>query len=118
MDDDGLGPCARFGRSSHRRGIWPGWIELVARAGSVKSVDELIEAADSGLRIGTLRLDTLELVGYGTLSKNGRSYKNYALTFFPSMVGMGEAISNASVDVCTLAQPYAESVVRESGATT
>lgn len=92
-------------------------IELVARAGSVKSVDELIEAADSGLRIGTLRLDTLELVGYGTLSKNGRSYKDYTLTFFPSMVGMGEAISNASVDVCTLAQPYAESVVRESGAT-
>lgn len=91
-------------------------IELVARAGSVTSVDELIAAAGTGLRIGTLRLDTLELVGYGTLSKNGRSYEDYELTFFPSMVGMGEAIANGSVDVCTLAQPYAESVVREAGA--
>lgn len=92
-------------------------IELVARAGSVKSVDELIAAAGTGLRIGTLKLDTLELVGYGTLSKHGKSYKDYELTFFPSMVGMGEAIANASVDVCTLAQPYAESVVRQAGAT-
>lgn len=92
-------------------------IELVARSGSVKSVGEFIAAAGTGLRIGTLKLDTLELVGYGTLSKNGRSYNDYALTFFPSMVGMGQAIANASVDVCTLAQPYAESVVRQAGAT-
>lgn len=91
-------------------------IELVARNGSVSSVDELIAEAGKGLRIGTLRLDTLELVGYGTLSKNGKSYNDYDMTFFNSMVGMGEAIANARVDVCTLAQPYAESVVRETGA--
>jgi len=91
-------------------------IELVARNGSVSSVDELIAAAGQGLRIGTLRLDTLELVGYGTLSKHGKSYDDYDMTFFNSMVGMGEAIANGRVDVCTLAQPYAESVVRETGA--
>lgn len=90
-------------------------IELVARKGSVKNVQELIAAAGKGLRIGTLRLDTLELVGYGTLSKHGKSYNDYKMTFFPSMVGMGEALANGSLDVCTLAQPYAESVVRQAG---
>jgi NitT/TauT family transport system substrate-binding protein len=92
-------------------------IELVARKGSVKSVDEFIAAAGHGLRVGTLRLDTLELVGYGTMSKHGKSYADYKMTFFPSMVGMGEAIANGTLDVCTLAQPYAENVVENSGAT-
>jgi NitT/TauT family transport system substrate-binding protein len=91
-------------------------IELVARKGSVKTVAEFIAAAGTGLRVGTLRLDTLELVGYGTMSKNGKSYKDYKMTFFPSMVGMGEGIANASIDVCTLAQPYAEMVVSQNGA--
>lgn len=91
-------------------------IELVARKGSVDSVAALIAQAGKGLRIGTLRLDTLELVGYGTLSQHGKTYGDYQMTFFNSMVGMGEAIANAKVDVCTLAQPYAESVVREAGA--
>lgn len=92
-------------------------IELVARKGSVKNVREFIAAAGKGLRVGTLRLDTLELVGYGTMSKHGKSYSDYNMTFFPSMVGMGEAIANGSLDVVTLAQPYAENVVRNSGAT-
>jgi hypothetical protein len=57
-------------------------IELVARSGSVKNVNELIKAAGSGLRIGTLHLDTLELVTIGTLAMHGKSYKDYALKFF------------------------------------
>jgi NitT/TauT family transport system substrate-binding protein len=89
-------------------------IELVARKGTVKTVDEFIAAAGKGLRVGTLKLDTLELVGYGTMSKHGKSYKDYSMTFFPSMVGMAEALFNSAVDVCTLAQPYAETVVRQA----
>lgn len=92
-------------------------IELVAREGSVTSVEEFIEAAGQGLRVGTLRLDTLELVAYGTMSKNGLSYADYDMTFFNGMPGMGEALINGNVDVCTLAQPYAETVVKESGGT-
>jgi len=89
-------------------------IELVAREGSVKNVNEFVAAAGKGLRVGTLKLDTLELVGYGTMSQNGKSYGDYAMTFFPSMVGMGEALTSGAVDVCTLAQPYAESVVKQA----
>lgn len=91
-------------------------IELVARKESVRSVEEFIDAAGRGLRVGTLRLDTLELVGYGTMSRHGKSYDDYRMTFFPSMVGMGEAIANKALDVCTLAQPYAENVVANQGA--
>ncbi|QKI88943.1 ABC transporter substrate-binding protein [Thiomicrorhabdus xiamenensis] len=90
-------------------------IELVARKGSVANVNEFIEKAGKKLRVGTLRLDTLELVAHGVMSQNGVSYDDYEMTFFPSMVGMGEALINGSVDVCTLAQPYAEMVVKEAG---
>lgn len=92
-------------------------IELVARKDSVANVNEFIGKAGKKLRVGTLRLDTLELVGYGVMSQNGVSYDDYDMTFFPSMVGMGEALINGSVDVCTLAQPYAEMVVKEAGGT-
>jgi NitT/TauT family transport system substrate-binding protein len=98
-------------------GSGKGGIELVARKGSVKSLNELAQAANEGLRIGTLQLDTLELVVYGHLKKLGVDYKEYKMTFFPSMVGMGEALIKDSVDVCSLAQPYAQNVVAESGGT-
>jgi NitT/TauT family transport system substrate-binding protein len=91
-------------------------IELVARAGSVKNVNEFVAAAGKGLRVGTLRLDTLELVAYGTMAMHGKKYDDYAMQFFPSMVGMGEAIASSAVDVCSLAQPYAESVVAQNNA--
>ncbi len=92
-------------------GSGKGGIELVARQGSVESVDELAQAAGTGLKVGTLRLDTLELVTYGTMKKAGVSYDDYRLTFFPSMVGMGEALIKSRVDVCSLAQPYGATVV-------
>lgn len=91
-------------------------IELVAREGSVKNVEEFRQAAGTGLRVGTLRLDTLELVAYGHIADANATYDDYEMTFFPSMVGMGEAIANGSLDVCTLAQPYAEQVVQQAGA--
>lgn len=91
-------------------------IELVARKGSITNLDDLKAAAGKGLKVGTLRLDTLELVAYGHISAAGHSYDDYQMTFFPSMVGMGEAIANGSLDVCTLAQPYAEQVVQQAGA--
>jgi NitT/TauT family transport system substrate-binding protein len=89
-------------------------IELVGRNGSVKNLDELKQASGQGLRIGTLQLDTLELVVYGHLKKLGVDYSGYEMTFFPSMVGMGEALIEESVDVCSLAQPYAETVVSQA----
>jgi len=91
-------------------------IALVARAGSVKNINEMIAAAGSGLRVGTLHLDTLELVTYGSMAMRGKSYKDYAMQFFPSMVGMGEAISSGAMDVVSLAQPYAQSVVAQNNA--
>lgn len=91
-------------------------IELVARQGSVRNINEFAAAAGSGLRVGTLRLDTLELVAYGSMAMHGKAYKDYSMQFFPSMVGMGEAISSGAMDVVSLAQPYAQSVVAESNA--
>lgn len=98
-------------------GSGKGGIELVARQGSVKTLDDLAKAAKSGLKIGTLQLDTLELVVFGHLKKLGVDYSAYKMTFFPSMVGMGEALIKNSVDVCSLAQPYAQTVVAKSGGT-
>ena len=98
-------------------GSGKGGIELVAREGSVKSIAELAASANQGLKVGTLRLDTLELVTYGTLRDAGRSYSQYRMTFFPSMVGMGDALIHKSVDVASLAQPYGATVVSSANGT-
>jgi NitT/TauT family transport system substrate-binding protein len=98
-------------------GSGKGGIELVARDGSVKTLQDLAKAANSNLKIGTLKLDTLELVVYGHLKKLGVDYSAYKMTFFPSMVGMGEALMQKAVDVCSLAQPYAETVVSQAKGT-
>ena len=98
-------------------GSGKGGIELVAREGSVKSVAELAASANKGLKVGTLRLDTLELVTYGTLRDAGRTYSQYSMTFFPSMVGMGDALIHKSVDVASLAQPYGATVVSSANGT-
>ena len=98
-------------------GSGKGGIELVAREGSVKSVAELAASANKGLKVGTLRLDTLELVTYGTLRDAGRNYSQYNMTFFPSMVGMGDALIHKSVDVASLAQPYGATVVSSANGT-
>jgi NitT/TauT family transport system substrate-binding protein len=98
-------------------GSGKGGIELVAREGSIKTLEELKAAAGKGLKIGTLRLDTLELVVFGHLKRMGLDYSSFNMTFFPSMVGMGEALIAKSVDVCSLAQPYAETVVSQANGT-
>jgi NitT/TauT family transport system substrate-binding protein len=98
-------------------GSGKGGIELVAREGSVKTVAELVDAAGSGLKVGTLRNDTLELVTYGTMKTAGVGYDDYDMKFFPSMVGMGEALIKKSSDVCSLAQPYGATVVDQAGGT-
>jgi NitT/TauT family transport system substrate-binding protein len=98
-------------------GSGKGGIELVARAGSVSSVEELAAAANQGLKVGTLRLDTLELVTYGTMRMAGVGYRQYDMKFFPSMVGMGEALIKKSVDVASLAQPYGATVVSSASGT-
>jgi NitT/TauT family transport system substrate-binding protein len=98
-------------------GSGKGGIELVSRNGSVKNLAELQQAANRGLRIGTLKLDTLELVVYGHLKKLGVDYLDYKMNYFPSMTGMGEALIQGSVDVCSLAQPYAETVVTQTNGT-
>lgn len=98
-------------------GSGKGGIELVAREGSVKTVSELAAQANQGVKVGTLRLDTLELVTYGTLRDAGRSYSQYKMTFFPSMVGMGDALIHKSVDVASLAQPYGATVVSSANGT-
>ena len=98
-------------------GSGKGGIELVAREGSVKNIAELASSANQGLKVGTLRLDTLELVTYGTLRDAGRTYSQYKMTFFPSMVGMGDALIHKSVDVASLAQPYGATVVSSANGT-
>ncbi|MBD3884505.1 ABC transporter substrate-binding protein [Phormidium tenue FACHB-886] len=98
-------------------GSGKGGIELVSRNGSVKTISDLKGASNSGLRIGTLKLDTLELVVYGHLKKMGVDYFDYKMAYFPSMTGMGEALMQGNVDVCSLAQPYAETVVNKTNGT-
>lgn len=90
-------------------------LELVARAGSgVATLDDLAAKKRTGLKLGTLRVDTLELTVFHLLQSKGLTYEDFQMVFFNDLLAMGQALINKDVDVCTVVQPYAALVVQEA----
>ncbi len=90
-------------------------LELVARAGvGVATLDDLAAKKRTGLKLGTLRVDTLELTVFHLLQAKGLSYDDFQMVFFNDLLAMGQALINKDVDVCTVVQPYAALVVQEA----
>jgi len=96
-------------------GSGKGGLELVARAGvGVTSLDDLRAKKGTGLRIGTLRVNTLELTGFHLLKSEGLTYQDFEMVFFNDLLALGQALINKDVDVSTVVQPYAALVVKEA----
>lgn len=90
-------------------------LELLARAGvGVATLDDLAAKKRTGLKLGTLRVDTLELTVFHLLQSKGLSYDDFQMVFFNDLLAMGQALINKDVDVCTVVQPYAALVVQET----
>jgi len=63
--------CRQFEESEIVGGSGLPELKLVCARGSVKNVNEFV-AAPARVARGTLRLDTLELVAYGTMAMHGK----------------------------------------------
>ncbi len=93
-------------------------LELVARDGvGVTSLGDLSAKKGTGLKLGTLRVDTLELTAFHLLKSEGLSYQDFDMVFFNDLLAMGQALINKDVDVCTVVQPYAALVIEEAQGT-
>jgi NitT/TauT family transport system substrate-binding protein len=98
-------------------GSGKGGVELLAREGSVRTVEDLAAAAGKGLRVGTIKRDTAEVVTHGALTQAGVGYSDYRMTFFPDMTSLAEAMAKRQLDVCSLGQPQAARIFDAAGGT-
>ena len=90
-------------------------LEVVARGGSdIKTLDDMVAQKGTGLKVGTLRVDTLELTLFHLLKSKGLSYDDFDMIFFNDLLAMGQSLINGDTDVCSVVQPYAALVVAEA----
>ena len=69
-----------------------------------------------GKKIGTFRSDTLELLLYSYLKKNGLSYADVNVVYFSDGLELLQAFGAGKLDAITHVEPYATKAVRELGA--
>jgi len=73
----------------------------------IHSVEDLVSQKDTGLKVGTQRLNTLELAWYGLISDAGLGYDDFDMKFFFDHFTMSAAFENKELDLITHVEPYA-----------
>ena len=100
-------------------GSGAGGIFLVAqRETGIKSMADL-KAARGGkrLKVGTMRLNTFELMTYRALVNNGMSYSDFDMVWFNDVLSMAAAFEARAVDLVTHVEPFATKLVDQLGGT-
>ena len=73
----------------------------------IKSIEDLKAYKGKGLKVGSQRMNTLELTFYGLISDAGMTYKDFDMKFAFDHFSMMAAFENKEVDVITHVEPYA-----------
>ena len=73
----------------------------------IKTIEDLKKYKGKGLKVGTQRMNTLELTWYGLISDAGMTYKDFDMKFAFDHFSMMAAFENKEVDVITHVEPYA-----------
>jgi NitT/TauT family transport system substrate-binding protein len=100
-------------------GSGAGGIFLVAQPETgIKSMADL-KAARGGkrLKIGTMRLNTFELMTYRSLVNNGMAYSDFDMVWFNDVLSMAAAFEAKAVDLVTHVEPFATKLVDQLGGT-
>ncbi len=97
-------------------GSGAGGIFLVAQAGSgIKSMADLQKAKGKGIKIGSMRLNTFELMAYRVLTNAGLKYDDFQMVWFNDVLSMASAFEAKAVDVVTHVEPFATRLVDKMG---
>ena len=97
-------------------GSGAGGLFLIAQgATGIKSMDDLKKAKGKGLKIGSMRLNTFELMAYRALVNNGLKYEDFQMVWFNDVLSMAAAFESKAVDVVTHVEPFATRLVDKLG---
>jgi NitT/TauT family transport system substrate-binding protein len=100
-------------------GSGAGGIFLIAQPETgIKSMADL-KAARGGkrLKVGTMRVNTFELMTYRSLVNNGMSYSDFDMIWFNDVLSMAAAFEAKAVDLVTHVEPFATKLVDQLGGT-
>jgi NitT/TauT family transport system substrate-binding protein len=100
-------------------GSGAGGIFLIAQAATgIKTMADL-KAARGGkrLKLGTMRLNTFELMTYRALVNNGMAYSDFDMVWFNDVLSMAAAFEAKAVDLVTHVEPFATKLVDQLGGT-
>lgn len=89
---------------------------LARKDSGIKTMDDLAARRGKGLKIGTQRLNTIELTMFGALADKGLSYSDFDVKFFPDHFSMSTAFVNGDIDIVSHIEPYASQLIDEQGA--
>ena len=93
-----------------------GGLVCIAQGDSgIKTVADLKARAGKGLRVGSERINTLELTFFRLLQNHGMDYKDFEMVWFTDHFAMLSAFESRKVDVVTHVEPYATQLIKKSG---
>lgn len=93
-----------------------GGLYCIAQPGSgIKTLADLKSKANTGLRVGSERINTLELTFYRTIENQGLNYKDFNMIWFTDHFSMLAAFQQKQVDVVTHVEPYATMLIDKYG---
>ena len=81
----------------------------------VKSLADLHAKANTGLKVGSERINTLELTFYRTIKNLGLDYGAFDMVWFHDHFAMLAGFETKSVDVVTHVEPYATKLIQAGG---
>lgn len=83
-------------------------LSCIARSGSgIKSLEDLAQRKNTGLKVGSQRLNNLELTFYSLIKKLGLTYNDFDMQYFHDHFTMQAAFENNAIEVVTHVEPYA-----------
>jgi NitT/TauT family transport system substrate-binding protein len=97
-------------------GSGAGGLVVIAQGDSgVKTMADLKSKAGTGFKVGSQRVNTLELTFYRNLVNAGLSYEDFDMAYFTDHFSMATAFQTKAVDLVTHVEPYSTKLVDEFG---
>src|SRR5262245_48718478 len=89
-------------------GSGAGGLFLIAQKESgIKSMAELGARKGKGLKIGTVRFNTFEMMLYRALTTAGLSYSDFEIVWFNDTLALAAAYESKNLDLVTHVEPFA-----------
>lgn len=92
-----------------------GLVCIVQPGSGLAKLDDLKSRAGTGLKVGSQRVNTLEMTFYRMLVSRNLSYKDFDMKYFPDHFSMLAAFQNHEIDVVTHVEPYATMLIDKYG---